>query len=62
MVPFPIASVALPFDRCTPICAMPTEYQNEESSGSGAPSKEGKNREDYNMASISYLAHRGPHG
>jgi hypothetical protein len=28
----------------------------------GDQSKEEQNREDYNMASISYLAHHGPHG
>ena len=43
MVLFLIAPVVLPFDLCTPICAMPTEYQNEESSGSGASSKAEEN-------------------
>ena len=28
----------------------------------GDSSKEEQNHEDYNMASISFLAHRGPHG
>ncbi len=41
---------------------MPTEYQNEDSSESGALSKAEKNREDHNMALFFHLLHRGPHG